>query len=91
MLTVVDAKTMRSLTQTRFQCDADLAGNLNKLHFTCAHIGYIGNRSVGSSKSRTQGSLSTLTFESEIKAVNQCLSSCYERYFNSNGFPIKCN
>ena len=27
-----DAKTMRGLTQARFQCDADLAGNLDNLH-----------------------------------------------------------
>ena len=37
-----------------------------------AHIGYIGH-SVASFTSKTQGSLSTSTAESEIKAVNQCL------------------
>ena len=63
---------MRPLTQARFQCDADLAGNLNNSHSTSAHIGYIGH-SVVSFTSKTQGSLSTSTAESEIKAVNQCL------------------
>ena len=68
-----DADTMKRLTQARFQCDADLAGNLDNLHSTSAHIGYIGNHSVVSFTSKTQGSLSTSTAESEIKAVNQCL------------------
>ena len=68
-----DAKTMRSLTQARFQCDADLAGNLDNWHSTSAHIGYLGHNSVVSFTSKTQGSLSTSTAESEIKAVNQCL------------------
>ena len=67
-----DAETMRPLTQARFQCDADLAGNLDNSHSTSAHIGYIGH-SVVSFTSKTQGSLSTSTAESEIKAVNQCL------------------
>ena len=66
-----DADTMRRLTQARFQCDADLAGNLDNLHSTSAHIGYIGIHSVVSFK--TQGSLSTSTAKSKIKAVNQCL------------------
>ena len=68
-----DAKTMRSLTQARFQCDADLAGNLDNSHSTSAHIGYLGHHSVVRFTSKTQGSLSTSTAESEIKAVNQCL------------------
>ena len=59
---------MRSLTQARFQCDANLAGNLDN-----AHIGYHGHRSVVSFTSKTQGSQSTSTAESEIKAVSQCL------------------
>ena len=67
-----DAETMRPLTKARFQCDADLAGNLDNSHSTSAHIGYIGY-SVVSFTSKTQGSRSTATAESEIKAVNQCL------------------
>ena len=64
---------MRHFTQARFQCDADLAGNLDNLHSTSAQIGYIGIYSVVSFTSKTQESLSTSTAESEIKAVNQCL------------------
>ena len=68
-----DVDTMKRLTQVRFQCDADLAGNPDNLHSTSAHNGYIGIHSVVSFTSKTQGSLSTSTAESEIKAVNQCL------------------
>ena len=46
---------MKGLTQARFQCDADLAGNLDNLHSTSAHIEYIGNNSVVSFTSKTQG------------------------------------
>ena len=84
-----DAKTMRSLTQARFQCDADLAGNLDNSHSTSAHIGYIGH-SVVSFTSKTQGSLSTSTAESEIKAVNQCLkeeASALRGMLNLMGLP----
>ena len=49
-----------------------LAGNLDNSHSTSANRGYIGH-SVVSFTSKTQGSLSTSTAESEIKAVNQCL------------------
>ena len=54
------------------QYDADLAGNLDNSHSTSAHIEYIGD-SVVSFTRKTQGSLSTSTAESEIKAVNKCL------------------
>ena len=68
-----DSVTMKTLTQLRFQCDADLAGNLDNFHSTTAYIGYLGANNVVSFTSKTQGSLSTSTAESEIKAVNQCL------------------
>ena len=68
-----DVETMKSLIQLRYQCDADLAGNLDNLHSTSSHIGYIGVNNIVSFSSKTQGSLSTSTAESEIKAVNQCL------------------
>ena len=68
-----DPATMRPLTQARFQCDADLGGNTDNKHSTSSHIGYIGMNHVVSYTSKTQGSLSTSTAESEIKAVNQCL------------------
>ena len=45
-------ETMRPLTQARFQCDADLAGNLDNSHSTSAHMGYIGH-SVVSFTSKT--------------------------------------
>ena len=64
---------MCSLTQARFQCDAELVGNFDNSHSTSAHIGYLGHHSVVSFTSKTQGSLSTSTADSEIKAVNQCL------------------
>ena len=85
-----DAGTRRGLNQARFQCDADLAGNLDKLHSTSAHIGYIGHHSVVSFTSKTQGSLSTSTAESEIKAVNQCLKEealAMRGMLNLMGFP----
>ena len=61
------------MSQARFQCDADLAGNLDNKHSTSSHIGYFGHHSVVSFTSKSQGSLSTSIAESEIKAVNQCL------------------
>ena len=48
-----DAATMRSLTQARFQCDADLAGKLDNKHSTSAHIGYLGHHSVVSFTSKS--------------------------------------
>ena len=84
-----DAKTMRPLTQARLQSDADLAGNLDNSHSTSALIGYIGH-SVMSFTSKTQGSLSTSTAESEIKAVNQCLKEealALRGMLNLMGFP----
>ena len=67
-----DAVTVRIITQARFHCYADLAGNLDNKHSTSAHIGYLRHHSVVSFTSKTQGSLSTSTAELEIKAVNQC-------------------
>ena len=64
------AETMRPLTQARFQCNADLAVNLDNSHSTSAHIGYIGHSVVSFT---SKGSPSTSTAESEIKAVNECL------------------
>ena len=84
-----DAEIMRPLTQAHFQCDADLAGNLDNSHSTSAHIGYIG-LSVVSFTSKTQWSLSTSTAESEIKAVNQCLKEealALRGMLNLIGFP----
>ena len=84
-----DAATMREITQLRFQCDADLAGNLDNSHSTSSHLGYLG-KSLISFTSKTQGSLSTSTAESEIKAVNQCLKDellALRGMLNLMGFP----
>ena len=84
-----DAATMQPLTQASFQCDADLARNLDSSHSTSAQIGYI-DHSVVSFTSKTQGSLSTSTAESEIKAVNQCLKEealAQRGMLNLMGFP----
>ena len=83
---ILDPTTQRPLTQARFQFDADLAGNLDNSHSTSAHIGH----SVVSFTSKTQGSLSTSTAESEIKAVNQCLKEealALRGMLNLMGFP----
>ena len=86
-----DAVTRRTLTQARFQCDADLAGNLDNKHSTSAHIRYLGHHSVVSFTSKIQGSLSTSTAESEVKAVNQCLKEASnERYVNHDEIPTRC-
>ena len=84
-----DPKTMKPLTQVRFQCDADLAGNLDNSHSTTSYLGYVGE-SLVCSHSTTQGSLSTSTAESEIKAVNHCLKSALIPLIgmlNLMGFP----
>ena len=84
-----DAKTMRPLSQARFQCDTDLAGNLDNSHSTRTLVGFIG-LSVVSFTSKTQGSLSTSTAESEIKAVNRCLKEealALRGMLNLMGFP----
>ena len=78
-----------TLTLACFQCDADLAGNLDNSHSTSAHIRYIG-LSVVCFTSKTQGSLSTSTAESEIKAVKQCLKEealALRGILNLMGFP----
>ena len=85
-----DAVTMKRFTQARFQCDADLAGNLDNLQSTSAHIGYIGIHSVVSFTSKTQVRLYTSTVESEIKAINHCLTQeapAMRGMLNQMGFP----
>ena len=67
-----DIDTMTKTLQLRFQCDADLGGNLDNGHSQTSYIGYLG-KSVICWCSTDQGSVSTSTAESEIKAVNQCL------------------
>ena len=69
-----DIVTMTTLLQLRFQCDADLAGNPDNLHSQTSYLGYLGG-SLICWCSTDQGSVSTSTAESEIKAVNHTLKS----------------
>jgi hypothetical protein len=69
-----DIKTMTEALQLRFQCDADLAGNLDNFHSQTSYIGYLGNQVICWC-STDQGSVSTSTAESEIKAVNHTLKA----------------
>ena len=68
-----DIDTMTKILQLRFQCDADLGGNLDNGHSQTSYIGYLG-KSVICWYSTDQGSVSTSTAESEIKAVNHTLN-----------------
>ena len=58
--------------QLRFQCDADLAGNPDTKHSQTSYLGYLGS-SLICWCSTDQGSMSTSTAESELKAVNHTL------------------
>ena len=69
-----DIDTMTKILQFWFQCDADIGGNLNNAHSQTSCIGYLG-KSVICWWSTDQGSVSTSTAESEIKAVNHTLKS----------------
>jgi hypothetical protein len=69
-----DIKTMTDILQLRFQCDADLGGNLDNLHSQTSYLGYLGG-SLICWCSTDQGSISTSTAESEIKAVNHTLKA----------------
>ena len=70
----MDIKTMTSLLQLRFQCDADLASNPDTLHSQTIYIGYLGT-SLICWCSTDQGSIATSTAESEIRAVNHTLKA----------------
>lgn len=67
-----DIKSMTKILQLRFQCDADLAGNIDNMHSQTSFLGYLGG-SLICWCSTDQGSVSTSTAESEIKAVNHAL------------------
>ena len=67
-----DIQTMTDILQLRFQCDADLAGNDDNKHSQTSFLGYLGG-SLICWCSTDQGSVSTSTAESEIKAVNHAL------------------
>ena len=67
-----DIETMTNILQLRFQCDADLGGNLDNLHSQTGYLGYLAG-SLFCWCSTDQGSVSTTTAESEINAVNHTL------------------
>jgi hypothetical protein len=67
-----DIITMTKSLQLSFQCDADLGGNLDNLHSQTSYLGYLAG-SLFCWCSTDQGSVSTSTAESEIKAVNHTL------------------
>jgi hypothetical protein len=67
-----DIETMTNLMQLRFQCDADLGGNPDNMHSQTSYLGYLAG-SLICWCSTDQGSVSTSTAESEIKAVNHTL------------------
>lgn len=67
-----DINTMTNILQLKFQCDADLAGNIDNKHSQTSYLGYLGG-SLICWCSTDQGSVSTSTAESEIKAVNHAL------------------
>jgi hypothetical protein len=69
-----DIKTMTALTQLRFQCDADLGGNLDNKHSQSSYLGYLAGNVICWC-STDQGSVSTSAAESEIKAVNHTLKA----------------
>lgn len=69
-----DIVTMMKVLQLRFQCDADLGGNLDNHHSRTCYLGYLAD-SLICWCSTDQGSVLTSTAESEIKAVNHALKS----------------
>ena len=75
-----DIQTMTDVLQLRFQCDADLAGNDDNKHSQTSFLGYLGG-SLICWCSTEQGSVSTSTAESEIKAETIELSKYREILF----------
>jgi hypothetical protein len=61
-------KTMTPIMRLHFQCDADLSGNMNNDHSQTSYLGYLAGNHICWC-STDQGSISTSTAESEIKAV----------------------
>ena len=69
-----DMETMQPIMQLHFQCDADLGGNRDNDHSQTSYLGYLANNLICWC-STDQGSVSTSTAESEIKAVNHTLKA----------------
>ena len=70
----IDIDTMTKVLQLKFHCDADLGGNQDNHHSQTCYLGYLAG-SLICWCSTDQGSVSTSTAESEIKAVNHALKS----------------
>ena len=69
-----DITTMTQVLQLKFQYDADLGVNPDKGHSQTSYIGYLGE-AVICWCSTDQGSVSTSTADSEIKAVKHTLKA----------------
>jgi hypothetical protein len=69
-----DINTMTAHLQLHFQCDADLGGNLDNNHSQTSYLGYLAGNLI-CWNSTDQGSVSTSTAESEIKAVAHALKA----------------
>lgn len=69
-----DMKTMTALLQLSFQCDADYGGNLDNDHSQTSYLGYLAGNLI-CWNSTDQGSVSTSTAGSEIKAVAHALKA----------------
>ena len=67
-------KKKSQVLQLKFQCDADLGGNQDNGHSQTSYIGYLGEAVICWCYT-DQGSVSTSTAESEIKAVNHTLKA----------------
>ena len=69
-----DHESYTAHLQLHFQCDADLGGNLDNNHSQTSYLGYLGGDLIcwGSTD---QGSVSTSTAESEMKAVAHALKA----------------
>ena len=70
-----DIERMIPLMQLHFQCDADLGDNRNNDNYSqTSYLGYLAGNFICWC-STDQGSISTSTAESEIKAVNHILKA----------------
>jgi hypothetical protein len=67
---------MTPFMQLQIPCDADLGGNRDNDHSQTSYLGYLAvNLICWCWRSTDQGSISTSTAESEIKAVNHTLKA----------------
>ena len=69
-----DIETMTALLQVSFYVDSDLGGNKDSGRSQTCYIGFLADCMICWC-STTQGSLSTATTESEIKAINHTLKA----------------